>query len=384
MLCNSCSLRFSLSTGSSEFLINVAIDGTTLLAGTLEGTNYIIRNSLDSGATWNIRETIASLTNPSLVLSGTNVILAASSSGNGFIRYSLNSGTTWNTPTSTPTLTSLSLEVSSISGSVGMIAGIATGTGFIWYSLDGGNNWANSSFSQASTITIPSISTSSNIGLLGILTFISGITSYLYYSTDSGANWTLASTLSSIVLNNASLSESQAIAGTNSGVYYTSSPLCYEANTLILTVENDEEVYKKVSELKVGDLLKTYKQGNKMVKYIKSFKYKPLNKEKDLDFLYKMKENNIILTGGHSILVDELTEEETLNNAKYGFSQMIEDKTLLLACSSDKFERVDDDLEYELWHFTLENDDVTGHYGVYINDGILSESCSEASFLNLL
>ena len=87
---------------------------------------------------------------------------------------------------------------------------------------------------------------------------------------------------------------------------------------------------------------------------------------------------------GHSILVDELTEQEQLNNDKYNFNNTIEDKKLLLACSSDKFEKIEDDLEYELLHFTLENDDVSANYGVYINDGILSESCSEKVLLRML
>ena len=377
------SLGFLLATIVLETVINVAIDGTTLIAVTQEGSSYLIRNSIDSGATWNVRLTQALLLGTSLSLSGTNALFTAGSAGNGFIRYSSDSGTTWNIPTTTPPLTSLDLESVSISGSVGMIGGTASGNSFIWYSLNGGDIWSSTSFAQANTSNIASISASGTNGLIAINTSVGG-TGVIYYSTNSGLTWTLANSYASTDLNNGSLDGNRAIVGTSAGIYYTSSPLCYEANTLILTVENDEEVYKKVSELKVGDLVKTYKQGNKMIKYIKSFNYKPLNKEKDLDFLYKMKENNIILTGGHSILVDELTAEETLNNAKYGFSQMIEDKTLLLACSSDKFERVDDDLEYELWHFTLENDDVTGHYGVYINDGILSESCSESTLLKML
>jgi len=143
-------------------------------------------------------------------------------------------------------------------------------------------------------------------------------------------------------------------------------------------------VYKKVSELKVGDIVKTYKNDNKKIKLIRSLTYKPLNKENDLNYLYKMKEYNVIVTGGHSILVDELTEQEQLNNNKYNFNNTVEDKKLLLACSSDKFEKIEDDLEYELWHFALENDDVSANYGIYINDGILSESCSEAEILKML
>ena len=93
--------------------------------------------------------------------------------------------------------------------------------------------------------------------------------------------------------------------------------------------------------------------------------------------------NGVATSAGHSILVDELTEQEEVNNLKYGFSQTIEDKRLLLACFSDKFEKIDDDLVYHLYHFSLESDDPKAHYGVYINDGLLSESCSEEALLRM-
>ena len=100
--------------------------------------------------------------------------------------------------------------------------------------------------------------------------------------------------------------------------------------------------------------------------------------------LYRMKNSDLILTGGHSLLVDDLSENEINNNSKYGFSSSILDKKLLLACSSDNFE-VEESNEnpYELYHIVLENDDIYGHYGIYINDGILSESCSENEFIKI-
>jgi hypothetical protein len=52
----------------------------------------------------------------------------------------------------------------------------------------------------------------------------------------------------------------------------------------------------------------------------------------------------------------------------------------LPTCASDKFEKITDDIDFELWHFVLENEDIDKNYGVYINNGILSESCSEAAF----
>lgn len=40
-------------------------------------------------------------------------------------------------------------------------------------------------------------------------------------------------------------------------------------------MENDVELYKKICELKVGDIVKTYKHGYKNIKLINSFKYNP-------------------------------------------------------------------------------------------------------------
>jgi len=375
---------FTLATLTSESITNVVIDGSTAIVTTSEGTNSVVRNSLDSGATWNIRLTLSFTFQVKISLSGANAIYCGQSGANSTIQYSSDNGTTWNIPTTTPGLASNFTRAVSISGSVGIIGGVNGSTSFIWNTSDGGINWNASSpaLSVTNVLNYASISASGVNGLAAINT-TTGTTGYLYYSTNSGQTWTLANSLASTTINNAVLSGSNAIAGTSDGIYYTASPLCYEKNTLILVIENDEEVYKKVSELKIGDLVKTYKNGNKKVKLTRSFNYKPLNKENDLHYLYKMKDHDVIVTGGHSILVDELTEQEQLNN-KFNFYNIIEDKKLLLACNSDKFEKIEDDLEYELWHFALENDDIHKHYGVYITDGILSESCSEAVIVKML
>jgi photosystem II stability/assembly factor-like uncharacterized protein len=378
-------LGFSLTTGGNESINNVAVDGNTMIVVTSEGISTVIRNSTDSGVTWNSVLTLASSFNPSLSLSGANAILVGQSiiGAQGFLRYSSDNGTTWNTPTTTPTLTNNYPKKVSISGSVGMAGGInnTTFTSFIWYTTDGGANWTASSQSLANSSTFTSMSVSGNNGLASIND--SSTVGYLYYSTDQGSTWTLANSLTATTINSAALSGNQGISGTSAGIYYTTSPLCYEENTLILVSENEEEVYKKVSELKVGDLVKTYKQGYKKINLLRSFSYKPLDRNNELNLLYKHKENGVILTAGHSILVDELTEQEKLNNIKYSFSQTIEDKKLLLACSSDKFEKIDDDQEYHLYHFSLESDEPKAHFGVYINDGILSESCSEEALLRM-
>ena len=206
----------------------------------------------------------------------------------------------------------------------------------------------------------------------------------IYKSLDYGQNWTGAG-VNSGAFNSLSLSGSRAIAGgsTNNGIYYALSPLCYEKNTLILVLENEVEVYKKICELKVGDIVKTYKHGYKKIKMIKSFNYHTYNITRLKRCVYRMKDHDIIVTGKHGLLVDELTTEEIKNIKKCGIIlRNIDDKQVLPACASDKFEKITDIFEFELWHFVLENDDESRNYGIYITDGILSESCSEKAFLN--
>ncbi len=379
-------LGFSAATGDPESVDNVAAGSSSMIVVTREGiiASTKIWNSTDNGTTWNNSFSTLNILNPSLSLSGANAIVCGQSGITGFVRYSTDNGTNWNIPSTTPTTLNNITKKVSIDGSVAMIGGInsTTNDSFIWYSTDSGATWTSSSQALASSATFTAISVSGNNGLASIND--TGSLGYLYYSTDQGATWINAISISSITINDANLSGSQGISGTSAGIYYTSSPLCYEANTLILVLENEEEVYKKVSELKVGDLVKTYKQGYKKINLLRSFTYKPLNKNNELNLLYKHKENGVILTAGHSILVDELTEEEKLNNKKYRFNQTIEDKKLLLACSSDKFEKIDDDQEYDLYHFSLESDEPKSHFGVYINDSLLSESCSEEALLRML
>jgi hypothetical protein len=206
----------------------------------------------------------------------------------------------------------------------------------------------------------------------------------IYRSLTYGQTWTQTN-VSTGFFNSVSLSSSRAIAGGVSinGIYYASSPLCYGKNTLILILENEVEVYRKICELKVGDIVKTYKHGYKKIKMIKSFNYHTYNITRLKRCMYRMKDHNVIVTGKHGLLVDEITTEEIKNIKKCGTSvRCIDDKKVLPACASDKFEKITDIFEFELWHFVLENDDESKNYGIYITDGILSESCSEKAFLS--
>ena len=358
------------SSRASGTFNSVVLSGLNGIAGSNSGIGLYYTNN--AGVTWTQSNII---TNDffSVFLSGTNAI-AGSYTGDG-IYYSTNSGQTW-TQTAVNTGDFYSVFLSGANG----IAGSGNSNDGIYYTTNSGVTWTKSSLASGnfSVALSGSIAVATSSDWLAI-----GTGTGIYKSTNSGQTWAGAG-VNSGAFNSLSLSGSRAIAGgsTNNGIYYASSPLCYEKNTLILVLENEVEVYKKICELKVGDIVKTYKHGYKKIKMIKSFDYNMTNITRLKRCMYKMKDHNVIVTGKHGLLVDELTTEEIKNIKKCGTSvRCIDDKQVLPACASDKFEKITDIFEFELWHFVLENDDESKNYGIYITDGILSESCSEKAFM---
>ena len=359
---------------------SVSLSGSNGIAGS--NSAFGLYYTTNSGVNWTQSPSVTTGDFYSVSLSGTNAI-AGSMSGTG-IYYSTNSGlgfSTWTRSKKLPEDIDITGSFYSVflSGTNG-IAGSGDDNG-IYYTTNSGVTWTKSSLASGNFVVALS-------GSIAVATssdwFATGTGTGIYKSLDYGQNWTGAG-VNSGAFNSLSLSGSRAIAGgsTNNGIYYASSSLCYEKNTLILVLENEVEVYKKICELKVGDIVKTYKHGYKKIKMIKSFDYNTSNITRLKRCMYKMKDHNVIVTGKHGILVDEITTEEIKNIKKCGIIlRNIDDKQVLPACASDKFEKITDIFEFELWHFVLENDDVTKNYGVYITDGILSESCSEKAFLD--
>ncbi len=137
-------------------------------------------------------------------------------------------------------------------------------------------------------------------------------------------------------------------------------------------------------------MIKTYKNGYIKTKDVLKQKYNKISNYDKIGSIYKLKKNKIAkdipfeslyVTGGHSILVDEISIDEMNEQQKIWIeTEKIEDKYLLLSCVNKLFERkyCNNNNEY-IYHILLENDDIYKHYGIYIN-GILSESISEYMF----
>ena len=156
-------------------------------------------------------------------------------------------------------------------------------------------------------------------------------------------------------------------------------PICFNKDTKILCLENDTEIYIKIQNISKGTLVKTYKHGYKKVNNIHKGILRN-NPKNPLECMYKMnkKDNmidDLIVTGRHSILVDNLSNINYKDIITFGGKPRIkiDDKYLILACVSDNFEQIKDNKLYEYYHISLESNTNKKRYGIYAN-GILTES----------
>jgi hypothetical protein len=163
---------------------------------------------------------------------------------------------------------------------------------------------------------------------------------------------------------------------------------CFNKNTKILYLNAYlEEEYINVQDLKKGDVVKTYLHGYKKINIFCSGKFinNPNNFRGCMYKMVKTETNglieDLIITGGHSILVDKFTEKEYNTTLNIWKIDQFDNKFLLMSGISDKFEQIKEKKMYNFYHFSLENDgDIDKRYGVYAN-GVLVETPCEKDIL---
>jgi hypothetical protein len=179
-------------------------------------------------------------------------------------------------------------------------------------------------------------------------------------------------------------------------IIVTPNPSCFNEGTKILCLnDSGEEEYIPIEKLKKGDFVKTYKHGYKKIDLIGKNTMKNISSDikntlNQFAFcMYKMektKQNGLIedlvVTGGHAILVDDLGEYKEANKRAFGSNvPKIDDKYLLLAGISKDFVRIKDNNVYTYYHLSLVNhgnDDQ--RFGIWAN-GILTETLSKNQFM---
>jgi hypothetical protein len=90
-----------------------------------------------------------------------------------------------------------------------------------------------------------------------------------------------------------------------------------------------------------------------------------------------------IITGGHSILVDELSETDKEKEELLNRTDMVDDKLLVWAGLSEKFSNITDNNVYTYYHFVLEDEETEDNtlYGVWAN-GVLVETIKRKDFFS--
>ena len=161
--------------------------------------------------------------------------------------------------------------------------------------------------------------------------------------------------------------------------------ICFLEGTKLLSFVNGKEEYVPIQDIRKGDLVKTFLNGYKPVDMIGHSKiYNPSHSLHIKNRLYKLSTKNypeltedVVVTGCHSVLVEELTEDEREKSIQYtGKIYLTEDKYRLIACLDGRAEPYTEEGVHTIWHLALENDDYYMNYGCYAS-GLLVETTSK-------
>jgi len=164
-------------------------------------------------------------------------------------------------------------------------------------------------------------------------------------------------------------------------VYFVPYP-CFKEGSKILTING----YRPIETLRKGDLIKTLLDDYKAIDMIGSRDiYHKASKDRIKDQLYKCSKEfypdiweDLVLTGCHSILIDNFKSEEQKNKAieVNGNLYITDDKYRLPACVDDRTTVYETPGKYTIYHLALENDNYYYNYGIYAN-GLLVETSSK-------
>ena len=339
--------------------------------------------------------TTTDMTAQSVAMDGSNAVAVGSNSSNvGAIYYSTNSGSTW-TQITTGLSNSSNFSSVAINGTNAVAVGYyydgSSGAGVIYYSANSGSSWTqittglSNSSNNFSSVAI----NGTNAVAVGI-NYVSNV-GVIYYSADSGSTWTqitgLTSTgqFSSVAINTDMFS---VVGGTNQ-LYNTPTALCLNHDTKILCFTVDGEKYVPIQDLREGDLVKSYLHGYRKINCIgkNSMINKPSIWNQSMWKMEKTDTNDLIedliMLGGHSLLVDTLSDEmKEIYKEKWecGLACVIDGKVLLIAGLSGLFTQSEDTGIYTYYQLTLDNEgDLNKRFGIWAN-GVLVETPSENQF----
>ena len=161
--------------------------------------------------------------------------------------------------------------------------------------------------------------------------------------------------------------------------------ICFNEDSKILCFIDGEEKEILIQNIRNGHLVKTLYDGYKPVCMIgTSVIDNPGTNERIKNRLFICKKEkypelneDLIITGCHSILVDEITELQRqeiivtmgrifITDRKYRLNAILDDRAEPYNCSG----------KFNIYHIALENENYYSNYGIYAN-GLLVESCGQ-------
>ena len=227
--------------------------------------------------------------------------------------------------------------------------------------------------SENDTVTIPALKTSVKVRKSGETTFT--VTTPIGSTTvNAGESFTYDGLTVNL--------------GSVYGYLVDPSTICFKEGTKIACLdENSNPTEIPVEELSSGMFVKTYKHGYIPVHTIGTKKlYNPENDTREKDRLYECTPEqypdlteNLYITGCHSILVDQLTEQQTTDTLREAQDIFItDDKYRLMAFLDERAQPWTNEGTYGIYHIYLDHPDDLMNYGIYAN-GLLVESCSKRS-----
>lgn len=160
---------------------------------------------------------------------------------------------------------------------------------------------------------------------------------------------------------------------------------CFKDDSKILCFKEGNELYVKVQDIRKGDLVKTLKHGYVPVNMIGTTKlYNSGNTLRGTNKLYLCSPDkypelteDLVITGCHSILVDNISEKQKEGTLElFGHILITDNKYRLIAYLDEKATPYLEQGLFNIWHIALDNDDYYMNYGIYAN-GLLVETCSK-------
>ena len=158
--------------------------------------------------------------------------------------------------------------------------------------------------------------------------------------------------------------------------------VCFKEDSKILT----DKGYVPIQDLRRGDLVETLNDGFVAIYNIgRKDIYNPALQERIKDQLYKCSQmeypevfEDLVITGCHSILVDDFINEEQRQKTidVNGNTYVTDKKYRLPACADPRASIYENQGAHTIYHLALEHDDYYMNYGIYAN-GLLVETCSK-------